>query len=141
MANAPTDRRSRGHRRITLPQQFLLGERVAPHLGAAPVPFQVGFRDTLAYLGRFLLRGVLRGGVRRWNHVARSLVPVLLRPRLVPFVILNWVYGIAIQEFVREHLNQHAVSEPSVGGDRVVEVLEASAHRVPAVLGLRASPR
>ncbi|MCE9565269.1 MAG: B12-binding domain-containing radical SAM protein [Planctomycetes bacterium] len=95
-------------RRIT--DDAAIGQRIRnklPHLGSAPVPFQLDFRSTLAYLGRFLVQGVLRGGVRRWYHVARSLVPVLFRPRLVPFVILNWVYGIAIQEFVREHLRQY----------------------------------
>ncbi len=78
-----------------------------PHLGAVPIPFQVAFRETLAYLGRFLVQGVFRGGLRRWYHVARSLLPAMVRPRLLPFVILNWVQGIAIQEFVREHLRQH----------------------------------
>jgi len=78
-----------------------------PHLGGAPVPFRVGLGATVAYLGRFLVHGVLRGGVGRWYHVARSLLPALLRPRLIPFVILNWVQGLAIQAFVREHLRQH----------------------------------
>jgi radical SAM superfamily enzyme YgiQ (UPF0313 family) len=74
------------------------------HLGPAPVPFRLSSRSTLGHLGRFLVRGVLQGGPRRWYHFTRSLLPVLIRPRLLPFVILNWVYGVTIQAFVREHL-------------------------------------
>src|SRR5262249_49695072 len=85
-----------------------------PHLGRVPVPFRSSFGTALAYLGRFLLRGVVRGGPRRWYHFARSLVPVLRRPRLLPFAILNWVQGVAIQEFVREHLRNVPASEASV---------------------------
>ena len=75
-----------------------------PRIGPVPVPFRVAPRAALAAFCRFVLRGLLPGGPRRWYHVARSLVPVLRRPRLLPFAVLNWVFGIAIQEFVREHL-------------------------------------
>jgi radical SAM superfamily enzyme YgiQ (UPF0313 family) len=79
--------------------------------GRSPLSFDLPPPRILVYLMRFLLFGVLPGGPRRWFHVARSLVPTIRRPRLVPFAILNWVYGLAIQAFVREHLR---TSRPAV---------------------------
>ncbi len=77
-----------------------------PHFGPIPVPFRVTPRAALGYFARFVTRALLPGGPRRWYHVARSLLPVLRRPRLLPFAILNWVFGVAIQEFVRDHLRR-----------------------------------
>jgi hypothetical protein len=73
-------------------------------------PLTVGLSpaQVFSYLARFALRGVLSGGPRRWYHLARSLVPALRDPRLVPFAILNWTYGLAIQAFVRDHLKDTA---------------------------------
>ena len=73
-------------------------------LGRRPLPFGLPPGRTLAYLWRFLVHGVLPGGPRRWYHLARSLGPALRDPRLVPFVVHNWTYGLAIQAFVHEHL-------------------------------------
>lgn len=76
-----------------------------PHVGSVPVPFRVSPRAALGYFARFVTRALVPRP-RRWYHVARSLVPVLRRPRLLPFAILNWVFGIAIQQFVRDHLKR-----------------------------------
>ena len=73
-------------------------------LGRRPFAFGLPPGRTLVYLWRFLIHGVLPGGPRRWYHVARSLVPALRRPQLLPFGVLNWTFGIAIQEFVGQHL-------------------------------------
>jgi radical SAM superfamily enzyme YgiQ (UPF0313 family) len=78
------------------------------HLGRTPMTFGLPPGRVLVYLTRFLLSGVLRGGPRRWYHVARSLVPAVRNPRHIPFAVLNWVYGLAIQAFVREHLRKTA---------------------------------
>lgn len=78
------------------------------HLGPAPVPHGLTVRETVLYLGRFLVEGLLRGGASRWWHFGRSLLPALGRPRVLPLVVLNWVYGIAIQSFVTGHLEEHA---------------------------------
>jgi hypothetical protein len=102
-------------RRVTA--DAVIAERIRnklPHLGEVPVPFSLSMRETLVNLGRFLVRGVLRGGPRRWYHFTRSLLPVVRRPRLLPFVVLNWVYGITIQSFVREHLRKLAEQPPTV---------------------------
>src|SRR5262249_5327610 len=61
---------------------------------------------TLVYLVRFLVRGILRGGPRRWLSFWRSLGPAWRDPRLVPFIVFNWTQGLAIQEFVGRHLEQ-----------------------------------
>ena len=44
------------------------------------------------------------GGV----HVARSLAPAVRNPRLLPFVVQNWTYGLAIQSFATELLAEVA---------------------------------
>jgi hypothetical protein len=77
-------------------------------LGRTPMTFGLPPGRVLAYLIRFLLCGFLRGGPRRWYHFARSLVPAARNPRHVPFAVLNWVYGLAIQAFVRDHLRETA---------------------------------
>jgi radical SAM superfamily enzyme YgiQ (UPF0313 family) len=87
------------------------------HLRSPPLPFGLSARTTLLYLARFLLRGVALGGVKRWFYFARSLLPALWRPRLLPFVVLNWTYGIAIQAFVIRHLR----SVPPSGSPPVEE--------------------
>jgi radical SAM superfamily enzyme YgiQ (UPF0313 family) len=79
--------------------------------GRPPLTFGLSPAQVLRYLTRFVLRGALPGGPRRWYHLARSLVPALRDPRLVPFAILNWIYGLAVQAFVREHLKQLAAEQ------------------------------
>jgi hypothetical protein len=78
-------------------------------LGRRPFGFGLSPGRMFVYLWRFLVRGVLPGGPRRWYHVGRSLLPAVPRPSLVPFVISNWTSGLAIQAFVREHLRRPAV--------------------------------
>jgi radical SAM superfamily enzyme YgiQ (UPF0313 family) len=81
--------------------------------GRSPVPVGLPVGRLLAYLVRFVLRGLLPGGPRRLYHVARSLRPTVRRPRLLPFAILNWTQGLAIQAFVREHLKATAADSPA----------------------------
>src|SRR5262249_12943469 len=103
-----------------------------PYLGAMPVPFSLSTRETLVHLGRFLVRGVFRGGPRRWYHFARSLLPVVRRPRLLPFVVLNWAYGITIQAFVREHVRKLVEQPPTV---TAVPQIQESRLTKPAAVG------
>jgi hypothetical protein len=53
--------------------------------------------------------------------VARSLVPAIRNPRLIPFAVLNWVYGLAIQAFVREHLKSLEEQPAIPGGCPILE--------------------
>jgi radical SAM superfamily enzyme YgiQ (UPF0313 family) len=77
------------------------------YLSRMPVSFGMSIPRTLLYLFRFLVHGLLPGGPRRWRLFARSLS---LNPRLLPFVVLNWTQGLAIQAFVKQSLSQ--TSEP-----------------------------
>jgi radical SAM superfamily enzyme YgiQ (UPF0313 family) len=70
-------------------------------LRRTPAPFGMTVPRMLLYLFRFVVHGLLSGGPRRWYHFARSLPR---NPRLLPFVVLNWTHGLAIQAFVRAHL-------------------------------------
>jgi radical SAM superfamily enzyme YgiQ (UPF0313 family) len=81
-------------------------------LGRRPLGFRLSPGQTALYLARFVLRGLLPGGPRRWWQFARSLAPAVRDPRLVPFVVQNWTYGLAIQAFTREHLRTTAEGPP-----------------------------
>src|SRR5262249_14713268 len=50
-------------------------------LGRTPRAFGHTCTQSMRYLTRFLLHGVIRGGPGRWVAVARSLGPVARRPR------------------------------------------------------------
>lgn len=108
---------------VRIADDAAIAERIRNKLGPLvepPVAFEMSFGRTLLYLVRFLLRGVLPGGPRRWRLVAGSLLPVLRNPRMVPFVIQNWTFGLAIQSFVRRHLRESA--EPGVSASKMPEV-------------------
>jgi radical SAM superfamily enzyme YgiQ (UPF0313 family) len=87
------------------------------YLGARPISMRVSRTRTLLYLARFLFAGLLPGGPRRWYHFLRTLRPVLRRPGLLPFVVLNWMFGLSVQAFVRQHLRD-TKPEPTISFDR-----------------------
>ncbi|HKB00652.1 MAG TPA: radical SAM protein [Gemmataceae bacterium] len=94
----------------------VIAERVRTklrYLGRRPRPLRLSVWSTTFYLARFVWRGLLPGGPRRWALFARSLGPALRNPRLLPFAVQNWIYGLAIQAFVREHLNATASTSPA----------------------------
>jgi radical SAM superfamily enzyme YgiQ (UPF0313 family) len=76
------------------------------YLGQAPVPFRMSGRETGLFAWGLLVRGIAAGGPRRWWHFARTLLPLVLRPRLLPFLLINWTQAIAIQAFVTRHLRE-----------------------------------
>lgn len=88
----------------------------------------------MAYLARFLLHGLVLGGPRRWYHVARSFRPTLRRPRLIPFVLMNWVQGLAIRSFVHQHTK---ILERE---RRITRDISAPTHRLGNVLYSSARP-
>lgn len=93
--------------------------------GRPPVPFRLSLPKTLGYLVRFLVRGILLGGRRRWGAFWRSLAPARRDPRLFPFIVFNWTQGLAIQEFVRRHL-EGAVGPSHLARGRRHETLAAT---------------
>jgi Domain of unknown function (DUF4070) len=92
----------------------------ARYLGQIPRHFGLPPVRSLLYLTRLLVRGVVLVGPRRWLHFVRSLRPALRKPRLLPFLVLNWTYGLAVQAFVRQHLRfMTETTEASEGQGRV----------------------
>jgi radical SAM superfamily enzyme YgiQ (UPF0313 family) len=73
-------------------------------LKRSPIPFRMSPLRMLVSLARFLHHGFICGGPGRWYHLFRTLIPTLRTPRLLPFVLQNWTYGLAIQSFVQGHL-------------------------------------
>ena len=98
-----------GFRRLLagLAEDDILAERIAnkvERLGATPRCFRVPLHRAALYLARLLLGGLRPGGWRRFRRFFRSLRPAVQNPRLLPFIVQNWVYGWAIQAFIEEHL-------------------------------------
>lgn len=58
----------------------------------------------LRMLGKFILRGLAPGGFSRLFHFVRSLP--LLRPRLIPLVVQDWVVGLSMRDYVERHFVQ-----------------------------------
>ena len=58
--------------------------------------------QSLALVGRLLTRGILPGGPRRLYHFLRSFS--LSRPSMVPTVISDWIAGLSMKAFARDHL-------------------------------------
>jgi hypothetical protein len=77
-------------------------------------PGYVGEYTRVQQLGvvmRLLVRGVLRGGPGRVYHFLRTL-PVR-SPRAFPLVVVDWIGGLAMQDYVRRHFDiagEHAVT-------------------------------
>ncbi|MGB6121308.1 MAG: radical SAM protein [Bacteroidota bacterium] len=58
-------------------------------------------RETSTILRRFLLRGLLPGGLRRIYHFIRSMP--ITRPQLVPLVLQDWIMGLSMRDYVERH--------------------------------------
>ena len=56
----------------------------------------------IAILWRLAIKGVLPGGIPRIVHFCRTL-PVLA-PRKLPLVVLDWIAGLAMRDYVERHL-------------------------------------
>jgi radical SAM superfamily enzyme YgiQ (UPF0313 family) len=72
------------------------------HFGHTDYRGGYSFAETLALLGRFIVRGLLPGGPRRLWHFMRSFP--LRRPSLAPTVIADWIAGLSMRAFARDHL-------------------------------------
>lgn len=75
-----------------------------------------GYRlgEGIGILGRLLLRGILPGGLSRIHHFLRSLVP--FRPAILPLVISDWIIGLSMRAFARDHLWHPAEDTPDENG-------------------------
>jgi len=59
-------------------------------------------RQSGGILARLLVHGILPGGIRRIWHFLRSLS--LSRPSLFPLVMSDWIIGLSMRVFARDHL-------------------------------------
>jgi radical SAM superfamily enzyme YgiQ (UPF0313 family) len=72
------------------------------HFGHTDYRGGYSFAETMALLSRFVARGLLPGGPRRLWHFARSFP--LARPSLAPTMIADWITGLSMRAFARDHL-------------------------------------
>jgi radical SAM superfamily enzyme YgiQ (UPF0313 family) len=59
-------------------------------------------RQQIGIIGRFLWKGILRGGPSRALHFARSIRAA--SPRQIPLVVSDWVAALSMKEFAQRHL-------------------------------------
>lgn len=62
---------------------------------------EYNLREQISILAKLLVRGVLPGGPVRVYHFARTLP--LLKPRKLPMVIVDWIAGLAMRDYVQRH--------------------------------------
>jgi radical SAM superfamily enzyme YgiQ (UPF0313 family) len=89
------------------------------------LPHRYGVREALPILRRFVMRGLLPGGPRRWWHFVRSLP--WLRPSLLQVAIEDWIVGLAMHDYIERHFRPAA--GPKLAAERWLERLEASLRR------------
>lgn len=70
-------------------------------------------REQMVILGRFIVRGLLPGGPRRWYHWVRSLT--VTAPRNWPLAISDWIAGLAMQSYVARHFAANPVRDRKLG--------------------------
>jgi radical SAM superfamily enzyme YgiQ (UPF0313 family) len=64
--------------------------------------------QSIGIVVRLLVRGILPGGLQRIRHFVHSLAP--FRPALFPLVISDWIVGLSMRAFARDHL-WHAATD------------------------------
>ena len=72
------------------------------HFGVPSRLKRESFREGVRILWRLLWRGIVPGGPRRAWHFTRSLP--LLRPRLVPLAVNDWIAALALRDYVERYL-------------------------------------
>jgi len=72
------------------------------HFGAPARLVREGPMEAARIVANLLARGIARGGLGRAWHFLRSLP--ILRPRLVPLAVNDWISGLAMREYAERHL-------------------------------------
>lgn len=67
---------------------------------------EYGLRESLAIVGRLLTRGILKGGPVRLWHFLRTFP--YFAPRKIPLVMVEWMTGLTMQDYVRRHFDTHS---------------------------------
>lgn len=79
-------------------------------------------RERWILLWRLLRKGILRGGTRRLAAFWRTLP--LRTPSRIPIVIVDWIAGLAMRDYIERHFAVHYESTPQVA--RHFEVLRTA---------------
>lgn len=70
------------------------------------------FEEKRSIVGRFLVKGLLPGGPSRLFHFLRTLP--LLSPKKMPVVILDWINGLTMQDYVKRYFVKAVGSQGTV---------------------------
>ena len=73
---------------------------------------EYSFEEKWGIIGRFLVKGLLPGGPSRLFHFLRTLP--LLSPEKMPVVILDWINGLTMQDYVKRHFVKAVGSQGTV---------------------------
>ena len=95
------------------------------HLGAPGYRGGYTLGQSLGIVTRLLLRGILPGGLGRLYHFLRSLT--LRRPSLIPLEIADWITGLSMRSFARDHL--WAAPSGSASDVRLLDSVQAAIAR------------
>ena len=97
----------------------------ARHLAAPSYRGGYTLGQSLGIVHRLLFKGILPGGFGRLYHFLRSLS--LRRPSLIPLEIADWITGLSMRDFARNHL--WAVPSGSVSDIRLLDSVQAAVAR------------
>lgn len=86
---------------------------------------EYGVWDQLGIVARFVCRGLLPGGPRRIYHFLRTLP--LTAPRKLPLVMVDWIAGLTMRDYVRRHFRSPAASQLTAVTRRVAAMRRAIA--------------
>ena len=92
------------------------------HLGSGNHRSPYGLRQKLGIVGKFAARGLVRGGVPRAWHFARTL---LAAPRHIPVVISDWIAALSMRDFAERHLLAGKDVAPHTAADRLDAIRDA----------------
>lgn len=67
------------------------------------------FTGQLRILGKFIVHGLMRGGVSRLFHFLRS-IP-FFKPKLIPLMVQDWILGLAMQNYVKRHFIEETAED------------------------------
>jgi radical SAM superfamily enzyme YgiQ (UPF0313 family) len=120
-----------------------IAERVRNKFRFMAQPVYGGEYTTAQQIGivwKLLVRGLLRGGPRRLWHFLRSLP--LAHPRKLPLVIVDWIGGLSMRNFVDRHFSTQPVDPGQVA--RLAAAIQRAGRpyldRAAMTLSLRAIP-
>jgi radical SAM superfamily enzyme YgiQ (UPF0313 family) len=107
-----------------------IAERIRNKLRHMPLPIYHGeysFAERIAIVGRLIVKGVLPGGWPRVRAFLRTLP--WTAPRKLPLVVVDWIAGLAMRDYVERRFGRRQAVAPSAANRwrRALERAAASA--------------